>query len=159
MIILVRHAAAVDEGPDLRDEHRYLTRAGRAAAVALAAEMRAGQIAVTQVLTSPLVRAVQTAELIAHALGLELVIEATALLAPGGSIRLAAARLAGASGTVMAVGHEPSISALAGTLTFNSSFPSLRKAEAAVVEGDALRAWLGSDRRGKQGILPPGDGV
>jgi phosphohistidine phosphatase len=146
-LLLVRHAEAVNDGPGLVDEHRYLSWGGRAAARALGAELLAARAAVDRVYTSPLVRAVQTAELVVAALGLELEIVATPLLSPGGSVRRAAELLDGADALAMAVGHEPSISALGGLMSRDPRFPAMRTSEACLIEDGQIRRWLGSDRR------------
>jgi phosphohistidine phosphatase len=63
-VILVRHAEAVEQGKDgvLTDFNRQLTDLGREQAAKLAESLRAHSIAFATVLTSPLVRALQTAE-------------------------------------------------------------------------------------------------
>jgi phosphohistidine phosphatase SixA len=91
------------------------------------------------------VRAVQTAELLVRWLDWAGSIEATHFLAPGGaSARATAEWLVGCAealtgATLVAVGHEPSMSHLAGLLTGGGSVPSLRKAEACFIEDGALR--------------------
>lgn len=76
------------------------------------------------VLTSPLVRAVQTAELLVEAVGYLGVIEAHAGLSPGAQPEVIAAELLARGGAVAAFGHEPSISALAAYLSGRPSFAS-----------------------------------
>jgi phosphohistidine phosphatase len=62
-VILVRHAEAVEQGKDgaVTDFNRPLTDLGREQAAKLAEALRARGIAFAAVVTSPLVRAVQTA--------------------------------------------------------------------------------------------------
>ncbi len=67
------------------------------------------------VLSSPLVRARQTAEAIAAATGAPLRIEER--LAPGATAAALVAALAGESGPVATVGHQPDCSEIAVTLT------------------------------------------
>ncbi len=67
-LLLVRHAVAEDAHP-LGDEARALTAEGRAAFRAHARKL-ARLTPMTGIVTSPLVRAVQTAELLAEAFGL-----------------------------------------------------------------------------------------
>jgi phosphohistidine phosphatase len=143
-IVLVRHADAVPEGPALQDEHRHLSAEGRAQCRALGALLADAGVALGAVVTSPLVRAVQTAELVAGAIGWAGVIEASVRLAPGASVRIGAGWLEQSAsllsgGAVLAVGHEPSMSALTELLTGGAHVPSFRKAEACLVEDGAVR--------------------
>ena len=144
-ILLVRHADAVSETSALPDEYRYLSPAGRHQVRELGALLADAALELGAVVTSPLVRAVQTAELVVRWLDWAGSIEATHFLAPGGTSARATAEwlarcaeaLAGA--TLVAVGHEPSMSHLVGLLTGGGSVPSLRKAEACFIEDGALR--------------------
>ena len=68
-IVLVRHADAVSEGPGLPDEHRYLSAAGRQQSRELGALLAEAGIVVGAAVASPLVRAVQTGELVLAAIG------------------------------------------------------------------------------------------
>lgn len=63
-LLLVRHAEALPLGTDgiVDDFHRPLTELGRRQAQALAAALKARGVPVSVVVTSPLVRAVETAE-------------------------------------------------------------------------------------------------
>jgi phosphohistidine phosphatase len=144
MLFLVRHAEAVDETRALHDAERHLTAAGRAAASALGERLRWYDCAPIAVWTSPLVRAVQTAELLIAGLHWSGVIECVPALAPAGSPRGAAAlveQLEQAGGVVIAVGHEPGLSALGAVVTGRADFPALKKAQAARVETGRLK-WL-----------------
>ncbi len=144
-ILVVRHADAVSETASLPDEYRYLSPAGRHQVRELGALVAEAGLELGAVVTSPLVRAVQTAELLVRWLDWAGAIEATHFLAPGGaSARATAEWLARcaeplAGGTLVAVGHEPSMSHLVGLLCGTSSVPSLRKAEGCFVEDGALR--------------------
>src|SRR5690606_27443867 len=110
-IVVVRHADSVAEGPRLPDEHRYLTARGRADARALGALLAEAGIAIGAAVSSPLVRAIQTAELVTGAIGWAGAIEASCRLAPGTSVSAVAdwlaeeaARVQG--GALIAFGHE-----------------------------------------------------
>ncbi|HWU85905.1 MAG TPA: phosphoglycerate mutase family protein, partial [Kofleriaceae bacterium] len=61
-VFLLRHAEAIDETLELRDPDRHLTPRGREQARRLGDRMRWHDCAPTHVWTSPLARAVQTAE-------------------------------------------------------------------------------------------------
>jgi phosphohistidine phosphatase len=134
-IHIIRHAEAVAEQPGLIDEHRFLTRAGRDQARRLGQYLAAQQVALDTLYTSPLVRAVQTAELVAVGIGYAGAIEVLMDLAPGGDLRALAARIASAPHPMALVGHEPGLSALAGLLCGRSRFHPLDKAEAIRIEG------------------------
>jgi phosphohistidine phosphatase len=99
-LFLVRHAEAAPGDPD---DLRPLTPAGRDAARALG-ERLAGQRP-DAVVTSPLLRARQTAELIARACGLGA--EPDDRLAPGATADDLRAAVDGLGDTVVAVGHQP----------------------------------------------------
>ena len=142
-IVLVRHADAVSEGPGLPDDHRYLSPAGRVQCRELGALLAEAQIAVAAAVSSPLVRTVQTAELVLGAIGWSGAVEASARLAPGAPTRQTAAylqeRASSLGGALVAVGHEPSISALAELLGTGERVSAFHKAEAALVEDGVLR--------------------
>ena len=99
-LFVVRHAEAAPGDPD---DLRPLTEAGRATARALGE--RLAEQAPTAVISSPLLRARETAEAIARAAGLSAQVDER--LAPGATpfdVRDAAA---GRGETVVVVGHQP----------------------------------------------------
>jgi phosphohistidine phosphatase len=113
-LYLVRHA---DAEPGEPDELRPLTAHGRQQARELGARLAAEGLAGAAVLTSPLLRARETAEEIARALGTTA--EPDERLAPGAtadSVRDAAADQSGID-TVVAVGHQPDCGRIAAALT------------------------------------------
>jgi len=145
-IFLIRHAAAVDETLALRDPHRHLTLQGREQARRLGDRLRWHDCVPTVIWTSPLTRAVQTAELIAGAMEASACVECLPALAPDGSPRevAAAVRAQAPGAAVMLVGHEPSLSALGALLVGAPDFAGLAKAEAARIVDGVLRwrfAW------------------
>ena len=99
-LFLVRHAEAAPGDPD---DLRPLTPAGRDAARALG-ERLAGQRP-DAVVTSPLLRARETAGLIARACGLGAAPDDR--LAPGPTVDDLRAAVDGRGDTVVAVGHQP----------------------------------------------------
>jgi phosphohistidine phosphatase len=144
-VFLVRHAEAVEETLSLRDPYRHLTSQGRQQARALGDRLRWHDCIPTRIWSSPLVRAVQTAELVATGLNCEADVEIVVDLAPDGNARevQAALRALPAGAAVMLVGHEPSMSAI-GSLVVAASFDALDKAQAARVVDGVLRwrfAW------------------
>jgi phosphohistidine phosphatase SixA len=109
-LFLVRHAEAAPGEPD---DLRPLTAAGRAAARALGDRLAAEQL--TAVLSSPLLRARETAEQIARAA--DLTPEADDRLAPGATADDLRAAIADHGDAVVAVGHQPDCSVILLELT------------------------------------------
>jgi phosphohistidine phosphatase len=99
-VIVVRHAEAAPGEPD---ELRALTAEGRETARALAERLHHTEI--DAVVSSPLLRARETAEPIARAAGVEL--EAHERLAPGATADDVRDAVAGRGNTVVVVGHQP----------------------------------------------------
>jgi phosphohistidine phosphatase len=99
-VIVVRHAEAAPGEPD---ELRALSAAGRETARALGEQLRGRQI--DAVVSSPLLRARETAERIARAAGVEP--EADERLAPGATADDVRDAVAGRGDTVAVVGHQP----------------------------------------------------
>jgi phosphohistidine phosphatase len=109
-LFLVRHAEAAPGEPD---DLRPLTPAGREHARTLGATLATERP--EAVLTSPLLRARETAAAIAEAAGVAA--EADERLAPGASADDLRAAAAGHGETVVAVGHEPDCSEIVLALT------------------------------------------
>lgn len=105
-----------------------------------------------QVLSSPLVRAEQTAEILHRELDSKNEVELVDALAPGGSFRTVIRGLAerDANGAVCLVGHEPDLGVLAGWMVFGAPRAlELKKAGAAALvfdgtpkAGAARLEWL-----------------
>jgi len=128
-LTLIRHGEAGDDAP--RDEVRSLTLRGRAVVTRVGRALRRRGGDFTLIVSSPLVRAVQTAEIVAAAVdygGRLLVNEA---LVPEGRVSRAVAWLATLDGedSIALVAHEPILSSLAGALLGVDRFPALRKGE------------------------------
>src|SRR5258708_7047377 len=109
-LFLVRHAEAAPGEPD---ELRPLTPAGRTVARDLGERLSSEHP--DAVISSPLLRARETAEQIARAA--DLTPEADERLAPGASADDLTAAVAGRGKTVIAVGHQPDCSAIVLALT------------------------------------------
>lgn len=133
-VFLVRHAQAIEAGPRRSDEARFLTPDGRATARKVGARLAEEGMRFDAVLTSPLVRAVQTAELMAQSIGFVGVVESFFALAPGAPPRLVAEELASHGEAVAVFGHEPTISALGAFLTGQPSFPPFRPGQVVLLE-------------------------
>lgn len=120
-LYLLRHAEAVDatETPSGTDEERALTPRGRRRARALAHALRQRGIACDLIWTSPLVRARQTADILARGLRVGRPPVVVELLAPDQPPRPLIAELQGLRplpDALMLVGHEPHLSRLAALL-------------------------------------------
>lgn len=105
-LLLVRHAHADPGDPD---ELRPLSARGRDEARALARRLAAA--APDVILASPLLRARETAAAIADASGAELRVDER--LGPGATAAGVVEAASEASGTVVAVGHQPDCSEIA----------------------------------------------
>ncbi|HZB23481.1 MAG TPA: phosphohistidine phosphatase SixA [Gaiellaceae bacterium] len=101
-LYIVRHAEAAAGEPD---ELRPLTPAGREAARALGKRLAADGVAPDAVLTSPLLRARETADEIARAVGVEA--EPHDDLAPGAEPENVREAVSGRGEIVVVVGHQP----------------------------------------------------
>jgi phosphohistidine phosphatase len=101
-LFIVRHAKAAAGEPD---ELRALTEEGRETARALGKQLAADGVHPDVVLSSPLLRARETAAEIAKATGAEA--EADDRLGPGAGVEDVRAAIAGRGATVVVVGHQP----------------------------------------------------
>ncbi|RMH45140.1 MAG: phosphohistidine phosphatase SixA [Deltaproteobacteria bacterium] len=147
---LIRHGHAVSADTAGADDRRWLSEQGRAQLVGVAERLRDLRVSFDAVVCSPLVRAVQTAELLAGAVGFTGAVEVTAALAPGAPADRAEDELAARGVAVAAVGHEPGISALAARLCGRLLRP-FRPGQVACVDGGALAWWIDPDA----GIVRP----
>jgi phosphohistidine phosphatase len=110
-LYLVRHAEAAPGRPD---ELRALTPHGREAARELGRRLREETGGVDAVLSSPLLRARETAEAIARELEVEA--EPVELLAPGATEADVLAAVEGRGSVVVTVGHQPDCGKVAAAL-------------------------------------------
>jgi phosphohistidine phosphatase len=108
-VLIVRHAEAA---PGTPDELRALTAAGRETARALGEQLRESGFTPDVVVTSPLLRARETAE--ALALGQPMVDER---LTPGATPNDVREAVAGRGETVVLVGHQPDCGNAVATFT------------------------------------------
>ena len=145
-IYLVRHGDAVPEELAGSDRNRWLSEHGRDSARELAQRLRDQAIAIDAILTSPLPRAVQTAELIAQGLEFRGPVVARRCLEPSGQPRPAAGEILAAGGRVLVVSHEPAISALAAHLLGRSAMTPFRTAQCCAIANGTLTFTLRSDQ-------------
>ncbi len=142
LVYLVRHGRAEDHHP-LGDEARALTTDGRRAFRDLMKEL-ASKLALDGIVTSPLVRAVQTAELMASATGVEEIEVQGSLAYDQGSAAdvLALARARGPGWAL--VGHNPTMGeALAQALALGTEAARFRKGAIAALRppGQGKGSW------------------
>lgn len=110
-LYLVRHAEAEPTPPRGGDSERRLTAAGRHEFTRAVAGLRELDIELVRILTSPLLRARQTAEILHEQLPGPAP-EEWPLLAPGGGLERLLQGLRDAGGAVALVGHEPGLGRL-----------------------------------------------
>ena len=126
----------------LADEHRYLNLVGRRRAREVGARLAQEGVELDAVVTSPLVRAVQTAELVSERLGFLGELEVLPQLAPGVPARLAGGELAARGVSVAVFGHAPGISDLGAYLCARPSFPGLKPGCCALIEDGRPMWWI-----------------
>ena len=132
-LYLIRHGLAGEHGSYTNDNERPLTDEGKQKTRQVAKRLHALTLRFDLILTSPLVRAHQTAELLVEA-KLSQTLQVSPQLAPGGSLNewlewLQQERSPSVT-TVAIVGHEPNLSAWAETLVWGApkGVLSLKKA-------------------------------
>jgi phosphohistidine phosphatase len=144
-VYLFRHSKAVDETGELPDESRYLNAAGRRRAREVGGRLRQEGIEFDAVVSSPLARALQTAELVAQQVNFLGEIEVLPRLAPGVPVRLVAQEIATRGVKVAVFGHAPGISDLGAFLCHRPSFPGMKPGQMALVEDGQPVSWLDPD--------------
>ncbi len=117
-IYILRHAIAEDHRPGRRDADRALTDEGRKKLRPVLERARATRVEPSLILTSPYVRAVQTAEMAAEALGYKGTLVRTDALVPGSVPQAAWLEIRDRRGekAILLAGHEPLLSAIAAYL-------------------------------------------
>lgn len=131
-LIIIRHAAAIERSFEIPDQQRYLTPKGRAFMRNTARTMIKKGFEPGIILTSPLVRAVQTAEIMAEALTYVVPVIVTDELSTGfdaGALRRLLKEFQ-QTDELAIVGHEPDLSAVVSTLLFLKEGFSFKKGTA-----------------------------
>jgi phosphohistidine phosphatase len=153
ILYVVRHAIAEDAPTGGDDGARKLTGPGRKKMKGAAAGLRALRVAPAIVLTSPLVRAVETAAIVVAALQRAPAARQLSALTPdvAPADTLKALRAFGRHEDVMIVGHEPNLSRTIALLLFGATGGAsieLKKGACAALElaafepGEATLHWL-----------------
>jgi phosphohistidine phosphatase len=139
-VILLRHGIAVDrDDPNCPpDPERPLTREGVDRTRDAVAGLRAIGVRPGAILTSPFVRAVQTAEIASHGLSAPDPEECPELLPAAHPAAMGALLMRRSEEEILCAGHEPHLSGLLAYLVWGASdggeFAGLKKAGAACVE-------------------------
>jgi len=141
ILYIVRHAIAEPQGA-AADAERALTEEGIEKMKKAAAGLRAANAIPDVILSSPLVRARQTAEILNEAFDGKALFKMIPSLAPSGNraeLNRELRRHEGAAG-IMLVGHQPSLGEIAGEITCGSSgCPlELKKGGACAIEIEKL---------------------
>ncbi|HEV8611548.1 MAG TPA: histidine phosphatase family protein [Thermoanaerobaculia bacterium] len=146
----MRHAAAQDRAGSGRDEDRELTAEGLSRAEAVARGFAALSPPIEIVLTSPFLRARQTAEACARALRLQ--VRPLFALLPGSVPSGIADELArGGWRSVLLVGHEPLLGSVVGLFAFGDDRHELPLRKAMV----ARVTWTPGSAGTLEALLPP----
>lgn len=152
-LYLVRHAIAAERGPRYPDDRaRPLTADGRRRFKEAVQGLAAFGMSCDLVLTSPLVRAEDTAILLADGLAGRPPVQVVEALAPGGSaadITAAIGRGAKKHGRIALVGHQPDLGELAARLLGAHGQIEFRKGAVCAIEvssaapgGPGTLRWL-----------------
>ena len=155
-VYLVRHAIAAERGAEWpNDDERPLTSRGAARFREVVAGLAALGVSFDEILTSPAVRTIQTAELLAQGLTAAPPIVELAALSPTGSIAAVLGELAKRvdRDAVALVGHEPAIGTLAARLAGAATPFEFKKGavcridfDRPVAVGDGRLVWFAPPR-------------
>jgi phosphohistidine phosphatase len=144
-IYIVRHAIAVPRGtPGIMDDDRPLTEEGIKKMRRVAAGLRALGYKPGLILSSPLVRARSTAEILFEAYGRKIPMKLLSSLQPSGKrpeLYRDIRQYGKDKDSLMLVGHQPSLGEIAGEIAFGSPehYVELKKGGACVIELDDVR--------------------
>jgi phosphohistidine phosphatase len=144
--MLVRHAAAVDTGSARTDYERWLTEGGRQTMTKVGESLTSMDLRYSVIYTSPLVRAVQTAEILAATQpGFDGPLEVLSPLSTEeGSAAQALAPLdrAGDDELIVMVTHMPKVGVLAAHLGQLATAPSFRTASVCLLSRQGGKGGL-----------------
>lgn len=131
-LFILRHAEAidaVDAASSMPDDWRYLTGKGRKTAEAFGRRMEKLAGTGLVIVSSPLVRAVQTAQIVADRIGRKCKVEINGMLRSGVDVADIVDFLQNLSSSenIMLVGHEPQLGELATVLLKSETALQLKK--------------------------------
>lgn len=137
-IWLLRHAEAEEQAPSGRDEDRRLTEDGRRRMDFVARAIADLEPEFDGILTSPLVRAHETAAPVAKALGIENLVIETETLTPEADPKDILAEVDRRKlKRVLLVGHNPHFGSLAGLLVAGKNGPPIEMKKAGLARFEA----------------------
>jgi phosphohistidine phosphatase len=150
-LYLLRHGIAVPHGtPGIADDDRPLTTKGEHRTLQVGRGLAAFGLKIDRIVTSPLPRALRTAEIVARELGQQHQVEISEALTASQGPEAVREWLEGrAEEHLMLVGHNPSISELVGLLVLGETHKltlELKKAGMAAL-------FRGPDRRSRYELL------
>jgi phosphohistidine phosphatase len=143
-LYIVRHAIAVPRGtPDIQDDDRSLTEEGVLKMRQGAAGLRSLEYIPELILSSPLLRARQTADILLEAFGKGTQLKILPALSPSGARRdlyQSIAPYVNKRKSLMLVGHQPSLGEIAGDIVWGSPehFVELKKGGACAIEVERM---------------------
>lgn len=139
ILYLMRHAdAGVARGNPLLDSRRGLVKEGKAQCMLMARVMTTLKVQVDVVVSSPLKRALQTAQFVSTELGYDSKVEISKALAPQGTFAEFQELLAKYSGRegVLVVGHNPNAFQFLGRLITGNGGAAIRMRKGSVARVD-----------------------
>jgi phosphohistidine phosphatase len=157
-LYIVRHAIAFPHGtPGVRDDDRTLTEEGMNRMRKAAAGLRNLGYVPDLLLSSPLIRARQTADILLEEFGKGVEVKITPALAPSGSrqnLYRQISQIGKKRNSLMLVGHQPSLGEIAGEIAWGSPdhFVDLKKGGACAIEIESVE---GIPRGTLISLLPP----
>ncbi len=134
-ILIVRHGESEPQTEGINDQDRKLVKKGVKQMRRVANFLEEMGYEPDQVMVSPMLRAVQSAEVILDEMGLDMKAETLEDLLPDKDPSSLAEKLKELQGTILIVGHEPHLSKLVKALT--SAEVEIKRGGLAVVEVDA----------------------
>ena len=138
LLYLLRHADA--DTPASSDSARALSEKGKAQASKVARFCEAHDMQLSLVLSSPVRRAHETAQIVSATLRAELLVAPWMACGMAPQTALEELRAYRSQGSVLIVGHEPDFSSEVGRLT--GAKAKLRKGGLAIIDGNTLVALL-----------------
>lgn len=151
ILYLMRHAdAGVSRGNPLLDAKRGLVKEGKEQCMLMARVLAALKVSIDTVVSSPLKRALQTAQFVGTELGFDGKVDISNALAPGGTYAQFQSLMADYADrdAVLAVGHNPNLFQFLGRMiTGNDEGASVRMRKASIARVDldkhpARLQWL-----------------
>jgi phosphohistidine phosphatase len=142
-LIIVRHGIAFPHGtPGMKEDERPLTKEGIKKMKEAARGLLSMACIPDLILSSPLPRAKQTADILVEILGKEIPLVLTDTLSPGGSREEFYKEMGkrGTTANLMIVGHQPSLGEMAGEIAWGSAeyYLNLKKGGACALEIESM---------------------